>query len=77
MLIIVRYVYRHKPVVMRGCMHTDGLPDKWTDQYFMSFEEIRTWKPIVETVRTQREGKRKRKRDATTHTRGRTGETPS
>eukprot|EP00466_Bigelowiella_natans_P015111 jgi/Bigna1/126416/aug1.2_g1124 len=47
------YVYRHKPVVMRGCMHMDGgLPDKWTDEYFMSFEEIRAWKPIVETQKT-------------------------
>ncbi len=47
-----RYVYRHKPVLMRGCGWEMPALERWTDEYFSATPELREWTPIVETQKT-------------------------
>ncbi len=44
------YVFRHKPVVMRGCGLEVRATSLWTPEYFLS-DELRTWKPLIETAK--------------------------
>ncbi|GAB5363532.1 hypothetical protein AAMO2058_000891300 [Amorphochlora amoebiformis] len=47
-----KYVYKHKPVLMKGCANAISATNLWSDEYFLSRKDMREWMPIVETQKT-------------------------